>query len=111
MILTLLVIRNFFGFLVVAVSAAASVALWLWATPTQQSYVLLVLAIALLVGSVRGLTAVVDVHTRRRTRLTSSDAYLLFRRTGIPSVFWLLLFTALIGLNVVWAVTIVLETY
>ena len=37
LVLTLLVIRNLVGFLVVAVSAAASVALWLWATPTQQS--------------------------------------------------------------------------
>ncbi|WP_294181852.1 M50 family metallopeptidase [uncultured Schumannella sp.] len=111
LVLTLLVIRNFFGFLVVAISAAVSVALWLWATPTQQSYVLLVLAIALLVGSVRGLAAVIAVHTRRRTQLTSSDAYLLFKRTGIPSAFWLLLFAATIGACVVWAVTIVLERY
>ncbi|MDJ0333976.1 M50 family metallopeptidase [Salinibacterium sp. G-O1] len=111
LILTLLVIRNLFGFLVVAVSAAASAALWLWATPTQQSYVLLVLAIALLVGSVRGLATVIGVHTRRRDKLGTSDAYLLFRRTGIPSAFWLLLFSALIAANVVWAVTTVLESY
>ncbi len=111
LVLTLLVIRNLVGFLVVAVSAAASVALWLWATPTQQSYALLVIAIALLVGSVRGFAAVIAVHTRGRTRLTSSDAYLLSRRTGIPSIFWLLLFSALIGASVVWAVTTVLEAY
>lgn len=111
LVLTLLVIRNVFGFLVVAVSAAASAALWLWATPDQQSYVLLVIAIALLVGSVRGLAAVVGVHTRRRGHLSTSDAYLLFKRTGIPSVVWLVLFAALIGASVVWAVTTVLETY
>ncbi|WP_010205750.1 M50 family metallopeptidase [Salinibacterium sp. PAMC 21357] len=111
LVLTLLVIRNLFGFLVVAVSAAASAALWVWATPEQQSYVLLVIAIALLVGSVRGLATVVGVHTRRRDQLSTSDAYLLFKRTGIPSVIWLLLFAALIGASVVWAVTTVLETY
>jgi len=111
LVLTLLVIRNLFGFLVVAVSAAASAALWLLATPEQQSYVLLALAIALLVGSVRGLATVVGVHTRRREQLSTSDAYLLFKRTGIPSIVWLLLFSALIGASVVWAVTTVLETY
>jgi len=111
LVLTLLVIRNLFGFLVVAISAAASAALWLWATPEQQSYVLLAIAIALLVGSVRGLATVVGVHTRRREQLSTSDAYLLFKRTGIPSIVWLLLFSALIGASVVWAVTTVLETY
>ena len=111
LVLTLLVIRNLFGFLVVAVSAAASAALWVWATPEQQSYVLLVIAIALLVGSVRGLATVIGVHTRRRDQLNTSDAYLLFKRTGVPSVFWLLVFAALIGASVVWAVTMVLETY
>ncbi|MEH6780506.1 MAG: M50 family metallopeptidase [Rhodoglobus sp.] len=111
LVLTLLVIRNLFGFLVVAVSAAASAALWVWATPEQQSYVLLVIAIALLVGSVRGLATVIGVHTRRRDQLNTSDAYLLFKRTGIPSVFWLLVFAALIGASVVWAVTMVLAAY
>jgi len=111
LILTLLVIRNLFGFLVVAISAAASAALWLWATPTQQSYVLLVLAIALLVGSVRGLATVIGVHTKGRDQLSTSDAYLQFKSTGIPSVVWLLLFSVLIGASVLWAVTTVLETY
>jgi len=111
LILTLLVIRNLFGFLVVAISAAASAALWLWATPTQQSYVLLVLAIALLVGSVRGLATVIGVHTKRRDQLSTSDAYLQFKSTGIPSFVWLLLFSVLIGASVLWAVTTVLETY
>jgi len=111
LLLTLLVIRNLFGFLVVAVSAAASAALWVWATPEQQSYVLLVLSIALLVGSLRGLATVISVHTSRRDQLNTSDAYLQFKRTGIPSFFWLLLFTVLIGTSVLWAVTTVLQTY
>jgi Peptidase M50B-like len=111
LVLTLVVIRNLVGFLVVAVSAATSAALWLWATPEQQSYVLLVLAIALLIGGVRGLATVIGVHTRRRGHLSTSDAYLMSRRTGIPSVFWLLLFAALIGASVAWAVTTVLGSY
>ena len=104
LVLTLLVIRNLFGFLVVLASAAVSAALWFYATPEVQSYALLVIGVALLVGSVRGLLTVVVVHTSRRSELGTSDAYLLFRRTGIPSPLWLVLFALIIGACVVWAV-------
>jgi hypothetical protein len=97
LLLTILVIRNLFGALVVLGSAAVSAVLWLYATSTVQSYALLVLGVALLVGSVRGLATVVGVHVSRRDQLATSDAYLLFRRTGIPSPLWLALFTILIG--------------
>lgn len=97
LILTLVVIRNVFGAVVVFVSAGISALLWFFATPTVQGYALLVLGIALLVGSVRALVTVIGVHLGRRDQLATSDAYLLYRRTGIPSPFWLLLFTALIG--------------
>ncbi len=97
LILTLFVIRNVFGLVVVFVSAAISALLWFFATPTAQGYALLVIGIALLVGAVRALGTVIGVHLRRRDQLASSDAYLLYRRTGIPSPIWLLLFTALIG--------------
>jgi VIT1/CCC1 family predicted Fe2+/Mn2+ transporter len=97
LILTLVVIRNVFGAVVVFVSAAISVLLWFFATPTVQGYALLVIGIALLVGAVRALGTVIGVHLRHRDQLSSSDAYLLYRRTGIPSPIWLLLFTALIG--------------
>ena len=97
LVLTLLVIRNLFGVLVVLASAAVSAALWFYASAELQSYALLVLGVALLVGSVRGLAAVIGVHTRRRGRLTTSDAYLLYRRTGVPSPLWLALFTIVIG--------------
>ena len=98
LLLTLLVIRNLFGVLVVLASAGISAALWFFATPQQQGYALLVLGSALLVGSVRALVSVIRVHTRgRRGQLGSSDAYLLAKRTGVPSFVWLLLFTALIG--------------
>lgn len=103
--LTILVIRNLFGALVVLVSAAVSAALWFYASPPVQSYALLVLGIALLVGAVRGLATVVGVHLRRRGQLATSDAYLLYRRTGVPSVVWLTLFTVLIGGCCVFTVT------
>lgn len=105
LLLTILVIRNLFGILVVLASIAASALLWFYATPTVQSYALLVLGVALLVGSVRGLATVISVHIRHRDRLATSDAYLLFRRTGVPSPVWLLLFAAVIGGCVVFAVS------
>ena len=97
LLLTLVVIRNLFGVLVVLASAAASAALWFFATPEFQSYALLALGTALLVGSVRALATVIAVHVRHRDRLSSSDAYLLARRTGVPSPVWLALFTVIIS--------------
>ena len=105
LVLTLLVIRNLFGVLVVLASAGASAALWFSATPEVQSYALLVIGVALLVGSVRGLFGVIAVHTSNRSQLQTSDAYLLFRRTGVPSPLWLVLFAAIIGACVFFTVT------
>lgn len=104
LVLTLVVIRNAFGAVVVVVSAAVSTLLWFFANPAVQGYALLVIGVALLVGSVRALGTVIGVHLRHRDQLASSDAYLLYRRTGIPSPLWLLLFTALIGGSCVLAV-------
>jgi hypothetical protein len=97
LVLTLLVIRNLFGVLVVLGSIAVSAALWFTAPADVQAYALLVIGIALLVGSVRGLGAVVAVHTRNRGQLATSDAYLLFKHTGVPSPVWLLLFAVVIA--------------
>lgn len=97
LVLTLLVIRNLFGVLVVLASIAVSAALWFLAPTDVQAYALLVIGIALLVGSVRGLGAVIAVHTRNRGQLATSDAYLLYRRTGVPSPVWLLLFAVVIA--------------
>ena len=103
LVLTLLVIRNLFGVLVVLASIAVSAGLWFFASAEVQGYALLVLGIALLVGSVRGLLTVIGVHTRRRDQLSTSDAYLLYRRTGVPSPVWLALFAILIAASVVLA--------
>jgi hypothetical protein len=101
-ILTLLFIRNLFGVLVVLGSAAVSFCLWYFGTLEQQGFAMLALGVALLVGAVRGLFTVISVHTSHRDRLESSDAYLLARRSGVPSFIWLLAFTAVI-LGSAWA--------
>lgn len=94
---TVLFIRNFVGLLVVAATAAASAALWLYAPPDLQSYALLTLGVALLVGAVRGLVTVIRVHTSHRDQLDTSDASILFRQTMVPAPLWLAGFTAVIG--------------
>lgn len=109
-VLTLMFIRNLFGVLVVLGSAAVSFCLWYFGTLEQQGFALLAIGVALLVGAVRGLFAVISVHTSHRERLESSDAYLLARRSGIPSFVWLFGFAVVI-LGSVWvAVTSWLAT-
>ena len=104
LVLTVLVIRNLFGVLVVLVSAGVAALLWFYAEPDVQGYALLALGVALLVGAVRGLLTVVGVHTSRRDQLQTSDAYLLYKRTGVPSPVWLLIFAVLIAAALVFAV-------
>jgi hypothetical protein len=94
---TLLFIRNAFGLFTVLLSAVVSGLLWYFAPADVQAYALLVLGCALLVGSVRAFLGVVAVHTRRRNELSTSDAYLLYRRTHVPSPVWLLLFAVVIA--------------
>jgi hypothetical protein len=94
---TLLFIRNAFGLLAVVLSAVVSGLLWYFAPADVQAYALLVIGCALLVGAVRAFFGVVAVHTRRRTALSTSDAYLLYRRTHVPSPVWLFLFAVVIA--------------
>lgn len=96
LVVTLVVVRNVFGVVVVLASIAVSAALWVWGTPTVQAYALVIVGVALLIGAVRGWVTVAAVHVRHRERLASSDAYLLARSTGVPSVVWLALFAVLI---------------
>jgi hypothetical protein len=86
LVLTVLVIRNAFGIVVVLASAGVAALLWFYATPEVQGYALLVLGVALLVGSVRGLFTVIGVHTSRRDQLrTSTSAPACRRRCGSRS--------------------------
>lgn len=99
----LLFIRNGAGLLILLVTSGVSVLLVV-ALPGQfAGHVVVALGLALLVGSVRDLGKVISVHLRRRRELQSSDAYLLYRSTGVPSPVWLALFAVVIGAAMVWA--------
>ena len=100
---SILFIRNVFGWLVVGVTAGAAGAAYAWAPAPVQDHLLFIVGVALLIGSVRDLITVVSVHIRYRDRLDTSDAYILFRHTFIPSPVWLLAFAAVIGGSVVAA--------
>ncbi|WP_026552062.1 M50 family metallopeptidase [Arthrobacter sp. H20] len=99
----LLFIRNGGGLLILLVAVGIS-AVFVLAVPGQfTGHVVVALGLALLVGSVRDLGKVVSVHLRRRRELQSSDAYLLYRSTGIPSPVWLLLFAVVVAGSLVAA--------
>lgn len=85
----LIFLRNFAGIFVALCCAAIAQLLVMFASPSTVSQVVLGLGIALEVGAVRDWFKVTSVHTRRRDRLASSDAYILARSTGIPSLLWL----------------------
>lgn len=103
MVLTVLVIRNGQGLLIIAGCIAASLALVWFAPAALLGHVTLIIGIALLVGAVRDWFNVIDVHVRRRDQLATSDAYILFRSTMIPSPVWLGLFGIVIGFSWVFA--------
>lgn len=96
-LLTLLFVRNLYGALVVLGCALVSGLLLVYATPTTLGYITLVLGIALLVGAVRDWINVASLHVKRRREVSSSDAYILSRRTRIPSGVWLFLFGLVIA--------------
>ncbi len=107
LLLALLFIRNAGGVLILLGAVAVSAVL-VAAVPAEFSgHVVVALGVALLVGSVRDLGKVANVHLRRRRERGQSDAYLLYRSTGIPAAVWLVLFTAVIGGSIAWAWTVV----
>lgn len=93
----LVFIRNGGGLLILLATVSISVVLVLTVPEELTGHVVVALGLALLVGSVRDLGKVLSVHLRRRRELQSSDAYLLYRSTGVPSPVWLLLFAAVIA--------------
>jgi hypothetical protein len=95
----LLFIRNAQGFLIAFSCVAVSVLLVWFASPFAVSCITLAVGMALLAGSVRDWLNVLSVHTRRRRSLQSSDAYILYQRTGVPSAVWLVAFAAVIALS------------
>ena len=103
LLVALIFLRNLTGILVALCSAAIAQALVMFAGPLLVSYAALALGIALGVGSVRDLGKVVTVHISRRHHLAASDAFILARSTGIPSVLWLAAFTAVIAASAAYS--------
>ena len=93
----LLFIRNAVGVLIMAAGILLACALVLFVPPELNSHLVIVLGLALLVAAVRDLGKLVHVHFRRREQLATSDAYLLYRATSIPSGVWIVLFAGLVG--------------
>ncbi|GAA3279102.1 M50 family metallopeptidase [Paenarthrobacter aurescens] len=96
LLVSLIFLRNLTGILVAVLSAAVAQLLILFATPAAVNYAVLALGVALSVGGVRDLIKLAGVHTRRRNRLSSSDAFILGRTTGVPAFVWLAGFTVVI---------------
>ena len=96
----LLFIRNLQGLVIACGCAAVSVLLVWFASPVAVSWTTLAVGTALLAGAVRDWLKVLGVHTRRRRSLQSSDAYILYQRTGVPSGLWLAAFAAVIAASV-----------
>jgi hypothetical protein len=93
---SLLFLRNLAGFAITAAAIAGAAALVLLVPAEFAGHAAVVLGLALLVGAVRDLCKLAGVHLRRRDRLASSDAYLLYRATSMPSVLWIVLFAVLV---------------
>jgi hypothetical protein len=94
---SLLFLRNVAGFLITASAIVAALALILLVPDAFVGHVAVILGLALLVGAVRDLLKLTHVHLRRRDRLPTSDAYLLYRATAVPSAIWITLFAGLVA--------------
>ncbi|GGH92119.1 M50 family metallopeptidase [Arthrobacter liuii] len=92
-----LFLRNLAGFVITAAAIAGTAALTFFAPPPVVGHVAVIFGLALLVAAVRDLLKLSNVHIRRRDRLSSSDAYLLYRATSVPSGVWIALFTLLVA--------------
>ncbi|WP_457950161.1 M50 family metallopeptidase [Pseudarthrobacter sp. alpha12b] len=94
---SLLFLRNLAGFVITGAAIAGAGALTFLAPPPVVGHGAVIFGLALLVAAVRDLLKLTHVHIRRRDRLTSSDAYLLYRTTSVPSGIWIALFTLLVA--------------
>ncbi|MFJ5696871.1 M50 family metallopeptidase [Arthrobacter sp. NPDC093139] len=90
---SLIFIRNAAGVLILLAAVAATGALIVGVPAVFTGHVAIVLGLALLVASVRDLAKLTNVHLRRRDQLRTSDAYILYRATAVPSAVWIVLFS------------------
>lgn len=90
-------LRNPAGFLITGAAIAGTGALTVLVPAAFAGHAAVCLGLALLVAAVRDLLKLANVHLRRRERLGSSDAYLLYRATSVPSAVWIILFAVLVA--------------
>ena len=94
---SLLFLRNLSGVLITSAAIAAAVGLLLLLPASFAGHAAVVLGLALLVAAVRDLLKLANVHLRRSERLASSDAFLLYRITAVPSAVWIALFACVVA--------------
>jgi hypothetical protein len=97
LVASLLFIRNFAGVLITGAAIAGGAVLVMFVPSAFTGHVAICLGVALLVAAVRDLAKLTNVHFRRRDRLASSDAYILYRATSVPSGIWITLFLAVVA--------------
>ena len=100
---SLLFLRNLAGILITFTAIAVTLLLVLLVPEAFVGHVAVILGMALLVAAVRDLIKLAHLHLRRRERLASSDAYLLWRATSSPSAVWIVLFAVLVAGSWLWA--------
>ncbi|MFE4544010.1 M50 family metallopeptidase [Arthrobacter sp. NPDC056727] len=93
---SLIFIRNAAGVLILLGAVVAVAALIINVPAAFTGHVAIVLGVALLVAAVRDLLKLTNVHLRRRDQLRSSDAYILYRATAVPSGVWIALFSLVV---------------
>lgn len=94
---SLIFIRNAAGVLILLAAVAGTGALIIGVPAVFTGHVAIILGLALLVASVRDLAKLTNVHLRRRDQLRTSDAYILYRATAVPSVVWIALFSLVVA--------------
>jgi hypothetical protein len=94
---SLLFIRNIAGVFILLAAVLATAALILAVPAAFTGHVAIILGLALLVASVRDLVKLANVHLRRRDQLPTSDAYILYRATAVPSGVWIVLFSLMVA--------------
>lgn len=94
---SLMFIRNVAGVFILLAAVVAAAAMIIAVPAAFTGHVAIILGLALLVAAVRDLAKLTNVHLRRRDQLRTSDAYILFRATAVPSGVWIALFAMLVG--------------
>lgn len=94
---SLIFIRNAAGVLILLAAVAGTGALIIGVPAVFTGHVAIILGLALLVASVRDLAKLTHVHLRRRDQLRTSDAYILYRATAVPSAVWIALFSLVVA--------------